>query len=166
MVALPPTALFLATILLLSTIVHQSNAFTTPHPSSPPLTMVSAKQIPRRSLLATAAALLPTTAAPRRTIAADDFESIASRAAAVSAQIASEEKAALAAEEERKSELARQLKEDSRTFYDFELPVSGKSKTTGELVGEGVKAILVVNIKQDDPLARKNIPELIALADR
>lgn len=103
---------------------------------------------------------------PRRTVAADDFESIASRAAAVSAQITSEENAALAAQEERKSELARQLKDDSRTIYDFELPVSGKSKTTRELVGEGVKAILVVNIKQDDPLARKNIPELIALADR
>jgi hypothetical protein len=34
-----------------------------------------------------------------------------------------------------------------------------------DLVGEA-KAVLVVNIKQDDPLARKNIPELIALAER
>merc|ERR1719162_2749190 len=31
-------------------------------------------------------------------------------------------------------------------------------------IGEKVKAILVVNIKQDDPLARKNIPELISMA--
>jgi hypothetical protein len=28
------------------------------------------------------------------------------------------------------------------------------------------KAVLVVNIKQDDPLTRKIIPELIALAER
>ena len=166
MVAPSPTALLLVTFLFLSTTIHQSNAFVTLKPNSPPLTIAFAKEVPRRSLLATAAALLPATVTPRRTVAADDFESIASRAAAVSAQITSEENAALAAQEERKSELARQLKDDSRTIYDFELPVSGKSKTTRELVGEGVKAILVVNIKQDDPLARKNIPELIALADR
>lgn len=29
-----------------------------------------------------------------------------------------------------------------------------------------VKAILVVNMKQDDPIARKNIPELISLASK
>ena len=33
-------------------------------------------------------------------------------------------------------------------------------------LGSRVKAILVVNIKQDDPLARKNIPELIALVTK
>jgi hypothetical protein len=29
-----------------------------------------------------------------------------------------------------------------------------------------VKAILVVNMKQDDPIARKNIPELIELSQK
>ena len=32
--------------------------------------------------------------------------------------------------------------------------------------GTAVMAILVVNIKQDDPIARQNIPELIALASK
>jgi len=93
---------------------------------------------------------------------------------------------------ERRRELAQRIKDDPRTIYDFTLPVNGKSREVAELVGqtfgagdgadgwsdggepganaaEGrlgtrVKAILVVNIKQDDPIARKNIPELLALA--
>lgn len=103
------------------------------------------------------------------------------------AQAAAEEESA-----QRLKELAQKIKEDKRTIYDFTLPVNGKAREVAELVGqtfgdgnggdgwsdgreedvnvaEGVlgtrvKAILVVNIKQDDPLARKNIPELIALA--
>lgn len=72
---------------------------------------------------------------------------------------------------------------DARTMYDFSLPIAGTDVPLMDLiqqefyenemvVGEGgerkrdarVKAILVVNIKQDDPVARKNIPELISLA--
>jgi len=74
---------------------------------------------------------------------------------------------------------------DSRSAYDFSLPVAGKSipfrefikqeniesggesdeeKKTKTKKGVLVKAILVVNMKQDDPIARKNIPELISLA--
>lgn len=72
---------------------------------------------------------------------------------------------------------------DARTMYDFSLPIAGTDVPLLDLiqqefyenemvVGEGgerkrdarVKAILVVNIKQDDPVARKNIPELISLA--
>jgi hypothetical protein len=118
--------------------------------------------MPRRTILARtiAIALVPTASH------ADDFESIAARAAAVSAQITQEEENANRLEEERKMSLAKALKDDTRSIYDFELPVSGKSRGVKELVGDNVKAVLVVNMKQDDPLARKNIPELIALADR
>ena len=64
--------------------------------------------------------------------------------------------------------------DDSRTAYDFTLPVSSETVTFGELIKQTydeetgrpnkVKAILVVNMKEDDPVARKDIPELIALA--
>jgi len=76
-----------------------------------------------------------------------------------------------------------QQNSDSRSAYDFTLPVAGKdvpfrelikqeyssgsTSDGGEVVGKGVamvKAILVVNMKQDDPIARKNIPEFISLA--
>jgi hypothetical protein len=57
----------------------------------------------------------------------------------------------------------------SSTAYDFTLPMSGSAVNFRELVAavnpeSPPKAIIVVNIKQDDPLARKNIPELISLA--
>jgi glutathione peroxidase-family protein len=67
-----------------------------------------------------------------------------------------------------------------KTVYDFTLPVEGKDISFSDLIhqqsvggeGEGsvtskrVKAILVVNMKQDDPIARKTIPELISLATK
>ena len=61
---------------------------------------------------------------------------------------------------------------DGRTAYEFTLPVKGSDVPFKELVNqeyseEGsakVKAILVINMKQDDPVARKDIPELISLA--
>ena len=61
---------------------------------------------------------------------------------------------------------------DTRTAYDFELPVSGKSIPFRELIGQEVdedgrskcKVILVSNMKEDDPIARKDIPEFISLA--
>jgi hypothetical protein len=142
------------------------SAFQSNHPGSPstrlsaspnhstPPTLAS---LPRRSLLATA--LLPAILSlPSR---ADDFESIADRAAA----LAKLQENDASAEDERNAELSKKLKEDTRTIYDFELPVGGVMRPLADLVGEA-KAVLVVNIKQDDPLARKNIPELIALAER
>ncbi|KAL7473764.1 hypothetical protein ACHAXS_014235 [Conticribra weissflogii] len=110
------------------------------------------------------------------------FKDIAARAAKVSQEVDDAEKIQKAKEEEdeeRRRELAQKLKDDKRTIYDFTLPVGGVQKNVADLVGqtfepatEGgevgskVKAILVVNIKQDDPIARKNIPELIALATK
>lgn len=102
-----------------------------------------------------------------------------------------EEEAAI----QRRNEARQKLQDDKRTIYDFTLPVGGHAREVAELVGqtfgegtsgdgwtdgaeggtgtaEGgklgtrVKAILVVNIKQDDPIARKNIPECIALANK
>lgn len=115
------------------------------------------------------------------------FESIAARAARVSQEVTEAEKAKAKDEEadQRRKDAAQKLKEDTRTIYDFTLPIGGKSREVAELVGQtfgegsdadgwgggqndgpgnSVKAILVVNIKQDDPIARKNIPELIALS--
>jgi glutathione peroxidase-family protein len=123
------------------------------------------------------------------------FESIAARAAKVSQEVSEAEiaqKAVDAEAEERRKELAKKIQDDPRTIYDFTLPVKGKEIKVGDIVGQTygmkdsgdgwtdgaaggvtdsalgttVKAILVVNIKQDDPIARKNIPELIALAKR
>mmetsp|Transcript_5816 Transcript_5816/g.16585 ORF Transcript_5816/g.16585 Transcript_5816/m.16585 type:complete len:336 (+) Transcript_5816:119-1126(+) len=61
---------------------------------------------------------------------------------------------------------------DTRTAYDFELPVAGKSIPFRELIRQEVdeegrakcKVILVTNMKEDDPIARKDIPEFISLA--
>eukprot|EP01082_Thalassiosira_pseudonana_P003999 g3490.t1 g3490 contig12:2175084-2176281(+) len=140
----------------------------------------------RRAFLSTTAAtatasslLLLTNAPPPANADEDSFESIAARAARVSQEVSEAEKSAAIAQEaadERRKELAKQIKDDPRTIYDFKLPIGGVEKSVGELVGqefesenglgEKVKAILVVNIKQDDPIARKNIPELIALASK
>jgi len=61
---------------------------------------------------------------------------------------------------------------DNRTAYDFSMPLKGEDVAFKDVIrqeydGEGiakVKAVLVVNMKEDDPIARKDIPELIALA--
>lgn len=112
---------------------------------------------------------------------ADDggFESIAARAANIAKIVEAEE----AKKDQEKEAEAKII--DSRTVYDFSVPVAGvdipfkdlikqefiTTETSGENEGEvikntqaKVKAILVVNIKQDDPIARRNIPELISLA--
>lgn len=131
----------------------------------------------RRSFLSTAsnaaAALLILPTSQAHAEEPTDFESIAQRATAAAAKVAESEAAAQAAneaEDARKKELASKLKEDTRTIYEFTLPVSGKQISVAELVGqtfegnagEGgaqigavgskVKAILVVNIKQDGEL--------------
>jgi hypothetical protein len=61
---------------------------------------------------------------------------------------------------------------DGKSAYDFNLPVKGESINFKELIQqkfdeEGrarVKAILVVNMKEDDPISRTDIPEFISLA--
>jgi glutathione peroxidase-family protein len=80
------------------------------------------------------------------------------------------------------------IRPTDQTAYDFSLPISDVETPFAEIIRqvfstkeakltakEGqtvsyrdakVKAILVVNIKQDDPVARKTIPELISLAAR
>ena len=111
----------------------------------------------------------------------EGFESIAARAAQISKIVESEE-----AKKEVQDKAATQIA-DSRTVYDFSVPVAGddvpfknlikQEFTSIEISGENegetitktdakVKAILVVNIKQDDPLARRNIPELISLVSK
>lgn len=93
----------------------------------------------------------------------ESFASIAERAAKMSQAVQQEE-----AEQQQQSSLGSSQKSaDLRTAYDFSLPVAGIQTPFKELIrnqDNTVKAILVVNIKQDDPVARKNIPELIALA--
>lgn len=85
------------------------------------------------------------------------------------------------------------IRPTNQTIYDFSLPVNGVAVPMEQLIRQEfstqrvtssifsdkddnnknaqlsyreakVKAILVVNIKQDDPVARKTIPELISLA--
>jgi glutathione peroxidase-family protein len=63
---------------------------------------------------------------------------------------------------------------DTRTAFDFDLPMSGEPVPFKEIVRQSydeagrsnVKAILVVNMKEDDPVARKDIPEFISLASK
>ena len=92
----------------------------------------------------------------------ESFAAIAARASQISKEIDKEN--AQAAANVRKSE---------KTAYDFTLPVEGNAVKFADLIkqefyddGVKVKAILVVNIKQDDPVARKTIPELISLATK
>ena len=64
--------------------------------------------------------------------------------------------------------------DDPRTAYDFTLPVAGETLQFRDIVHQQVdsdgrskvKAILVVNMKEDDPIARKDIPELMSLASK
>ena len=92
----------------------------------------------------------------------ESFASIAARASKLSSDAG--EKAA--------AETITNGSGDTRTAYDFELPVAGKSVPFGELIRQEVdeegrkkcKVILVSNMKEDDPVARKDIPEFITLA--
>ena len=57
---------------------------------------------------------------------------------------------------------------DTRTAYDFDLPVAGETISFKDIVRQSVnddgyakvKAILVVNMKEDDPFARKGHPRI------
>jgi len=136
----------------------------------------------RRTFLNSGAAALLSMASFSQSAVADDgssVESIASRAARLTKTVEDEQRNAL-----EEAELASPTtvqpstspNADSRTIYDFDLPVNGLRNTMTELVGRKDKGsssdvkqprvVLFVNIKQDDVVARKNIPELIALASR
>lgn len=113
------------------------------------------------SILATAAGTVLTLPDQARADDEESFASIAARANKISKGL--ENQATVAA--------VTQIKSDKST-YDFTLPVEGKQVPFADIIrqefsddiGAKVKAVLVVNIKQDDPVARKTIPELISLA--
>ena len=96
--------------------------------------------------------------------ATDDFAAIAARASQISKRL--DVDATVTATQRSSS--------DQRTAYDFALPMEGEPVPFADLVhqefspdkGATIKAIVVVNIKQDDPVARKTIPELMSLATK
>eukprot|EP00527_Entomoneis_sp_CCMP2396_P007774 CAMPEP_0198145660 /NCGR_PEP_ID=MMETSP1443-20131203/24829_1 /TAXON_ID=186043 /ORGANISM="Entomoneis sp., Strain CCMP2396" /LENGTH=328 /DNA_ID=CAMNT_0043809359 /DNA_START=150 /DNA_END=1136 /DNA_ORIENTATION=+ len=68
---------------------------------------------------------------------------------------------------------AANIRQTEKTAYDFTLPFEKNPVKFQDLIkqefredGVKVKAILFVNIKQDDPIARRCIPELISLATK
>lgn len=92
----------------------------------------------------------------------DTFASIAARANKISRELES-------------STSASEVRKTDKTAYDFSMPVDGNDTPFADIIHQEfgasgkdpkVKAILVVNIKQDDPIARKNIPELISLVTK
>lgn len=92
----------------------------------------------------------------------ESFASIAARANQISKDLDREATAAVFSG-----------KNSDKSAYDFSLAVEGTQVSFGDLIKQKyndgdvkVKAILVVNIKQDDPVARKTIPELISLATK
>jgi hypothetical protein len=92
----------------------------------------------------------------------ESFATIAARAAQLSSEVGEN------------TPLASPKSDDPRTAYDFSLPVAGDILPFQDIIrqqynSEGrakVKAILVINMKEDDPIARKDIPELISLASK
>lgn len=126
---------------------------------------------------------------PGAALADDDDEaageSIASRAARLSKVVADEQTQALEEAEiaspttvpsSSSAEGGGGAPADSRSMYDFALPMQGFDTPMTDLLGRSdkggdgakkqPKVVLFVNIKQDDVVARKNIPELIALASK
>jgi glutathione peroxidase-family protein len=121
----------------------------------------------RRNLLTSAVAIsLATVLVGKSPIAravddtTEDFASISARANKIQTELS---KNYSGTENKNKSD---------KTAYDFSLPVQGRDIPFQELIqqqfspadGAKIKAVIVVNMKQDDPMARKTIPELIALA--
>ena len=92
----------------------------------------------------------------------ESFASIAARASKLSAEVGD------------RPATASTVGDDPRTAYDFSLPVQGEDVPFTQIVrqeydeeGRGrVKALLLVNMKEDDPVARKDIPEFISLATK
>jgi len=100
----------------------------------------------------------------------ESFASIAERANKISKQV---DKQATVAAMSSSSSTSSGRKSD-KTAYDFTLPVEGKDVPFKDLIrqevsdedGPRVRAVVVVNMKQDDPISRKTIPELISLATK
>ena len=119
---------------------------------------------PRRSFVSSlfGAGLLVSAGRPVLAEEEESFASIAARAAQLSSEVGEN------------TPLASPKSDDPRTAYDFSLPVAGEAIPFLDIVrqqynSEGrarVKAILVINMKEDDPIARKDIPELISLATK
>ena len=155
--------------------------------SAPPDTRRSFLSASVTTGLGISAAAASSMIAPTVAYAEDDsapIESIAERAARISRSVGVRDQA----KAEVRQEIQDRLDGDKRTIYDFSLPVAGEPVPFDRLVGQvlsepaevgdemyggsggpptgKVKAILLVNIKQDDPIARKNIPEMIALATK
>jgi len=95
----------------------------------------------------------------------DAFEKLRIQAAAVSKQ-ADEENEARARAILKKQMTVNAASTDTRTIFEFTLPINGRDVSIRDMVPATSKAILVVNMKQDDPIARLNIPELIDLASK
>jgi len=146
-------------IVLLMALLGASQAWSPSNNSNPP---PSSSEATRRSfvssLLVGGSAILQSTVAH-----ADDdesFASIAARASKISKAMVEEEGKA-------SSPSAAAANTDGKTAYDFTLPIAGQQVPIKDIVRDEenrMKAILFVNIKQDDPVARKNIPEFISLA--
>lgn len=155
----------------------------------------------RAFLIATSATTIFLPSSSYAAIEDQEVETIAERAARVAREVDAAELARLTeedalSEQRRVNDISAKLKSDTRSIYDFTLPINGKSREVAEIIGqtfsagrasvgwgdddgeggetvltegkEGtrIKAILVVNMKQDDPIARKNIPELIKLSNK
>ena len=158
-------------LLLIASLVSSASAWSA---SSGRRSVVSLEAVSRRSVLNSAlvGGLVGTANAQGANAADDDdtgiaeeedFTSIAERAAKLSKTVAQEEDSNAAP--------APKPIFDGRSAYDFSLPVAGETVKFQDMILQNqerskVKAILVVNIKQDDPVARKNIPEFIALASK
>lgn len=125
---------------------------------------------PRRSFLTTAASIVATTtgsvlgtAQQARAEGEESFADIAARASQIAKDLEKEDAVTAAI-----------VRKTDKTVYNFDLPVQGTPTPFQELIRQEfnddgvpkVKAVIVVNIKQDDPIARKIIPELISLATR
>jgi hypothetical protein len=122
--------------------------------------------IPRRSVLSSVfGGALLVSGFPAVSAAAEDDESFAAiqeRAKRLSSDVGERTPQAVA------------KSDDPRTAYDFSLPVAGNTLPFQDIVHQEynsdgrakLKVVLVVNMKEDDPIARKDIPEFISLASK
>jgi glutathione peroxidase-family protein len=116
-------------------------------------------------ILVGASGILSTHALAAESNSSDDdasFAAIAARATEIT-KVLDKEAAATAAN----------IRKSEKTAYDFEMPIAQENVKFQDVIrqefypnGVKVKAIVVVNIKQDDPIARKCIPELISIATK
>jgi glutathione peroxidase-family protein len=114
-------------------------------------------------LLAGGGSLLVSPAADAAAVEDSSFEDIASRANQISKDL-----------DKQATQTIMTTRKMEQTAYDFSLPVEGRATPFRDIIRQEtsrdgdlkVKAILVVNIKQDDVVARKTIPGLIELASK